>query len=195
MRFRRVPRIWFVRRCGASRPRGTPGEPRSCVSHDHSRTIQWHREELTNDTEDRKRHACDPDPDAGCALGRGFLRKGARAAKDRPQASHGAEAQGFSGLLAGLAQEDFVLIRDRARELRRIGEESLTKIAPNLPYVKYATEFVSIVDELDRRAKEEDLNGATVSYIGSRSIASNATSSRGTTGSWTSERTRNEKRS
>ena len=31
--------------------------------------------------------------------------------------------------------------------------------------MKYATEFVSIVDELDRRAKEEDLNGATVSYI------------------------------
>ena len=68
-------------------------------------------------------------------------------------------------LLEGLAQEDFALIRDRARELRRIGEESLTQIAPNLPYVKYATEFVTIVDELDRRAKEEDLNGATVSYI------------------------------
>jgi hypothetical protein len=68
-------------------------------------------------------------------------------------------------LLEGLAQEDFALIRDHARELRKIGEESLTRIAPNLPYVKYATEFVSIVDELDRRAKEEDLNGATVSYI------------------------------
>ena len=68
-------------------------------------------------------------------------------------------------LLEGLAQEDFVLIRDRRRELRRIGEESLTRIAPNLTYVKYATEFVTIVDELDRRAKEEDLNGATVSYI------------------------------
>ena len=36
-------------------------------------------------------------------------------------------------LLEGLAQEDFVLIRDRARELRRIGEESLTRISPNLP--------------------------------------------------------------
>jgi hypothetical protein len=68
-------------------------------------------------------------------------------------------------LLEGLAQEDFALIRDHARELRKIGEESLTRIAPNLTYVKYATEFVSIVDELDRRAKDEDLNGATVSYI------------------------------
>jgi hypothetical protein len=68
-------------------------------------------------------------------------------------------------LLEGLSQEDFDLIRDRARELRKIGEESLARIAPNLTYVKYATEFVTIVDELDRRAKEEDLNGATVSYI------------------------------
>src|SRR5271170_3895931 len=48
-------------------------------------------------------------------------------------------------LLEGLAQEDFDLIRDRARELRKIGQESLTRIAPNLTYVKYATEFVTIV--------------------------------------------------
>jgi hypothetical protein len=69
------------------------------------------------------------------------------------------------GLLEGLAQEDYPMIRDHALELRRAGEDSLKLISPNLTYVKYVTEFVSIADELDRRAKEEDLNGATLSYI------------------------------
>jgi hypothetical protein len=68
-------------------------------------------------------------------------------------------------LLQGLAVEDFDMIRDHARELRRIGEESLARVSPNITYVKYSAEFVSIVDELERRAKEEDLNGATVSYV------------------------------
>jgi hypothetical protein len=68
-------------------------------------------------------------------------------------------------LLEGLAEEDFPLIRDNARELRKVGEDSLKRISPNLTYVKYVAEFVSIVDELDRRAKDENLNGTTLSYI------------------------------
>jgi hypothetical protein len=68
-------------------------------------------------------------------------------------------------LLGGLAEEDFPLIRDRARELRNIGEASLKQVSQNLTYVKYCAEFVSIAEELERRAKEEDLNGVTLSYI------------------------------
>jgi hypothetical protein len=46
-----------------------------------------------------------------------------------------------------------------------LGEESLRRISPNLTYLKYCGEFTSIAEELERRAKEEDLNGATLSYI------------------------------
>src|SRR5262249_49572599 len=68
-------------------------------------------------------------------------------------------------LIEGLAMEDFALIRDHAGELKRIGEDSLKRISPNLTFVKYCAEFVSVADELQRRAKEEDLNGATLSYM------------------------------
>jgi hypothetical protein len=68
-------------------------------------------------------------------------------------------------LLDGLAREDFSLIHDHASELKKLGSESLKRVSPNLTYVKYSAEFVSILDELDRRAKEQDLNGATLSYI------------------------------
>ena len=54
---------------------------------------------------------------------------------------------------------------DDARELRLIGDSTLLKISPNLEYAKYSIEFSSIVDELGRRAKDHDLNGATLSYI------------------------------
>jgi hypothetical protein len=68
-------------------------------------------------------------------------------------------------LIDGLAREDFGLILDHANELKRLGEDSLKRISPNLTYVKYAVEFVNITDELARRAKDQDLNGATLSYI------------------------------
>jgi hypothetical protein len=68
-------------------------------------------------------------------------------------------------LLGGLAVEDFAMIGDHARQLRAIGEASLKRVSPNLTYIKYSAEFVSITDELERRAKDEDLNGATLSYI------------------------------
>jgi hypothetical protein len=68
-------------------------------------------------------------------------------------------------LIDGLAREDFALIHDHASELKKLGEGSFKRISPNLTYVKFTAEFVSICDELDRRAKEQDLNGATLSYI------------------------------
>lgn len=68
-------------------------------------------------------------------------------------------------LLTGLAIEDFVAIADNAVVLKRIGESTLTKVAPDLTYIKYSTEFTSLADDLARRAKEKDLNGATVAYI------------------------------
>jgi hypothetical protein len=68
-------------------------------------------------------------------------------------------------LITSLATEDFARMADDARELRLIGNSTLLKISPNLEYAKYSIEFSSIVDELGRRAKDHDLNGATLSYI------------------------------
>jgi cytochrome c556 len=68
-------------------------------------------------------------------------------------------------LMTSLATEDFAQMATDAWEVRRIGETALMKVSPNQDYVKYATEFSSAVEELQRRAKAHDLNGATLSYI------------------------------
>src|SRR6516165_4636261 len=67
--------------------------------------------------------------------------------------------------VAALAIEDFERLGDSARSLRQIGQDALWKVSPNLTYVKYSAEFVAVADELARRAKENDLNGVTLSYV------------------------------
>jgi hypothetical protein len=68
-------------------------------------------------------------------------------------------------IVTALAVEDFAQLGDAAQKLKQIGKDTLWKVSPNLTYVKYSAEFVSQADELGRRAKEGDLNGATLSYI------------------------------
>jgi hypothetical protein len=63
-------------------------------------------------------------------------------------------------LIEGLAIEDFGMIRDNARALRKIAGDAQWRVSPNLTYVKYSAEFAGIADELERRANEKDLNGA-----------------------------------
>jgi len=68
-------------------------------------------------------------------------------------------------LIEGLANEDFAMIRDNAHSLREIAGDAQWKVSPDVTYIKYSGEFASIADELERRAAERDLNGATLSYI------------------------------
>jgi hypothetical protein len=68
-------------------------------------------------------------------------------------------------LITSLAIEDFQQMALDARELKLIGETTLMKVSPNLEYVRFSTEFSSVVEELGHRAKAHDLNGATLSYI------------------------------
>jgi hypothetical protein len=78
----------------------------------------------------------------------------------------GKKLQHTQGLIAALAVEDFVGLADDARALKEIGRDSLWKVSHTLKYVKYGAEFTSIAEELERRALEKGLNGATLSYVG-----------------------------
>jgi hypothetical protein len=68
-------------------------------------------------------------------------------------------------LITSLAIEDFKQMALDARELKLIAETSLMKVSPNLEYARFSAEFSSVVEELGHRAKDHDLNGATLSYI------------------------------
>ncbi len=81
------------------------------------------------------------------------------------QVEMGKKLKHAQSLLTGLTIEDFPTIVDNAESLKRVGADTLAKVTPSLEYVKYTTEFVSLADELSRRAKDHDLNGATLSYV------------------------------
>ena len=68
-------------------------------------------------------------------------------------------------LVAALAIENYPMLADRANVLKRIGSSSLARVSPNVEYLKYSAEFTSLAEELERRARARDLNGATLSYI------------------------------
>jgi hypothetical protein len=73
--------------------------------------------------------------------------------------------KGAQELMTGLAIENYEMLADRANVLRRIGAGSLAKVSPSLEYLKYNAEFVAIAEQLERRARTRDLNGATLSYV------------------------------
>lgn len=68
-------------------------------------------------------------------------------------------------IMTSLALEDFSRMSIDAAELKKIGEATLMKISPSQEYIKFAAEFSAIAEELGRRARAHDLNGATLSYI------------------------------
>src|SRR5262249_24607497 len=68
-------------------------------------------------------------------------------------------------LIEGLANEHFDMVRDNARALRYLVGDALWRVTPNRTYVRYSGEVASIAEDLERRANEKDLNGATLSYI------------------------------
>ncbi len=68
-------------------------------------------------------------------------------------------------VIAALAIEDYEVISSSASMLKRIGSGTLGKATPDLTYIKFSSEFTSLAADLEARAKEGDLNGATLSYL------------------------------
>jgi hypothetical protein len=68
-------------------------------------------------------------------------------------------------VLEGLAREDFALIGRNARALRELSEDAQWRVSPNINYLRYSNEFQGLAEELAERAKERNLDGATLSYL------------------------------
>lgn len=71
-------------------------------------------------------------------------------------------------VLEGLALEDYGLIGDNARRLKRLSEaaEWEDPMIPNVhEYLPYTTEFQRLTDELSKSAKEKNIDGATLAYV------------------------------
>jgi hypothetical protein len=81
---------------------------------------------------------------------RGYMRQKLEQAKD---------------VLEGLAVEDFALIAKSAKAMRELSEDARWRVSPNANYLRFSAEFRDLADELGAKAKEKNLDGATLAYV------------------------------
>ena len=71
-------------------------------------------------------------------------------------------------VLEGLTLEDFPAISKNAKALKRLSEAAEWEV-PTIPnatdYVIFTTEFQRLTDEMDRKAKDKNIDGATLAYL------------------------------
>jgi hypothetical protein len=71
-------------------------------------------------------------------------------------------------VLEGLTVEDFAAIGKSARALRKLSQAAEWEV-PTLPnatdYVAFTGEFQRLCDELGAKAKEKNIDGATLAYL------------------------------
>jgi hypothetical protein len=71
-------------------------------------------------------------------------------------------------VLEGLTLEDFPAISKNAKALKRLSEAAEWEVPtiPNAPdYLVFTTEFQRLADEMDRKAREKNIDGATLAYL------------------------------
>jgi hypothetical protein len=71
-------------------------------------------------------------------------------------------------VLEGLTLEDYAGISKNAKALKRLSEAAEWEVPtiPNAPdYMIFTTEFQRLTDEMDRKAKDKNIDGATLAYL------------------------------
>ncbi len=68
-------------------------------------------------------------------------------------------------ILEGLALEDFALIAKNAKALRELSEDAQWRVSPNVNYLRFSNEFQALADELEQKAKDRNIDGATLSFF------------------------------
>jgi cytochrome c556 len=68
-------------------------------------------------------------------------------------------------VLEGLAMEDFASIAKNATAMRELSEDARWRVSPNINYLRFSNEFQDLAGELAAKAKERNLDGATLAYV------------------------------
>jgi cytochrome c556 len=71
-------------------------------------------------------------------------------------------------VLEGLTLEDYAGISKNAKALKRLSEAAEWEV-PTIPnagdYIVFTSEFQRLADEMDRKAKDKNIDGATLAYL------------------------------
>jgi hypothetical protein len=68
-------------------------------------------------------------------------------------------------VLEGLTTEDFDLVAKGARSLRELSEDARWRVTPNVNYLRLSNEFQDLADDMEGKAKQKNLDGATLAYV------------------------------
>jgi hypothetical protein len=68
-------------------------------------------------------------------------------------------------VLEGLTTADFTRVVEGAQALRRLTEDELWRVNPDINYVRYTEEFVRLADAMEAQGNAQNIDGATLSYV------------------------------
>ena len=68
-------------------------------------------------------------------------------------------------ILEGLTVEDYAMIAQGARALRELSQDARWRVSPNINYLRMSSEFQDLADELAEKAKQRNLDGASLAYV------------------------------
>lgn len=68
-------------------------------------------------------------------------------------------------VLEGLTREDFPLVARNARAMKGLSQDAQWRVSQNLNYVRLSDEFQGLTEELAQKARDENLDGATLAYL------------------------------
>lgn len=68
-------------------------------------------------------------------------------------------------ILEGITTADLKKVGEGARALNALTEQERWRVSPNITYTRYTEEFQRLTDSLEAQAREENIDGATLSYV------------------------------
>jgi hypothetical protein len=68
-------------------------------------------------------------------------------------------------VLEGLTLENYPLVAENARAMTALSQDARWRVSPNVNYLRLSAEFQDLADELAQKAKERNLDGATLAYV------------------------------
>jgi hypothetical protein len=68
-------------------------------------------------------------------------------------------------VIEGLTLENYALVSESARALKELSQDTRWRVSPDVNYLRLSAEFQDLADELAQKAKERNLDGATLAYV------------------------------
>ena len=68
-------------------------------------------------------------------------------------------------ILEGLCTEDLEMVSDGSDTLMKMSGEEHWRVSNDIMYRRYSTEFMHAVEELQKEAKDNDMNGTSMAWV------------------------------